>query len=396
MSVPLIRSDPPTRLCVRVGPSLDDLTLINPNDDHHPVEINSPFFTGRVAVRIRTFRGLTPPGQSIIKTTPYFKGRKREFSVQVEGRFKHVWDGDEVLFGVLLDRRLRLPPGTDVAVKFAKWIDPAMNVDLHCEHPWTMSPLICAMNIMNVQPVAGQVRSDPASELSRVSGGTQQQKKKGWRPWKYSDKRDITKSAELEDLGGTRVRKNVAWRGSLDYAGENVGGALATRGRYTITSGVPPAIHPVASRWGGMAGMPRLDDDLTSRSESGVIVDSAKPEVRGPLALPPWRFGGEASLEEDTGSLATGFRHARAPDRQKFFLKPYNRKEFLFTPDNVYGFDFYNKYLDIGNLKVSLPGFSVNLVSYWYGQPLRYLAVSKDGRATFFVVQFELVAESDL
>ena len=80
-----------------------------------------------------------------------------------------------------------------------------------------------------------------------------------------------------------------------------------------------------------------------------------------------------------------------------------NRKVFEFTPDKVYGFgtflflqsfddlDFYNKYLDLGELKIKLPGFSINMEEHWTDYSIRYVCRSSDASATFFVVELDLV-----
>jgi hypothetical protein len=90
-------------LTVHVGPSYQQQALINVNDDEHPVLIDSEHFTGRIIVRIRDFTGTIPPGETRIKNTPYFNGRKRKFSIQVEGRFKQAVTADDVYFGVDFD-----------------------------------------------------------------------------------------------------------------------------------------------------------------------------------------------------------------------------------------------------------------------------------------------------
>ena len=83
-----------TRLRVRIGPSLSSLSTYNVNDDSHPHFIDSPFFTGNMVVRIKNFNGITPDPKTMepIPDSKYFGTRKRLFSVQLQGRFKHVSD----------------------------------------------------------------------------------------------------------------------------------------------------------------------------------------------------------------------------------------------------------------------------------------------------------------
>jgi hypothetical protein len=78
------------KLRVRIGPSLSSLVPYNVNDDSNPHFIDSPYFTGNIAVRVKNFNGITPDGQEPIPDSAYFGARKRLFSIQVQGRFKHV------------------------------------------------------------------------------------------------------------------------------------------------------------------------------------------------------------------------------------------------------------------------------------------------------------------
>jgi hypothetical protein len=60
--------------------------------------------------------------------------------------------------------------------------------------------------------------------------------------------------------------------------------------------------------------------------------------------------------------------------RMKFFLSEEKRKEFEFQQGRCYGCDFFNGYLDFNEFALRLPmGFTMNIVRYWAGQPLRYV-----------------------
>jgi hypothetical protein len=39
---------------------------------------------------------------------------------------------------------------------------------------------------------------------------------------------------------------------------------------------------------------------------------------------------------------------------------------------------------------VRIPGFEVNILHYWDGQPARFIAKSKDDGVVFFIVEFNL------
>jgi hypothetical protein len=84
------------RLRCRIGPSINTLSVYNVNDDANPHFIDSPYFTGSIVVRIKNFNGITPDNKPPIKNIPYFESKRRQFSIQLSGRFKQV----KLLFNV--------------------------------------------------------------------------------------------------------------------------------------------------------------------------------------------------------------------------------------------------------------------------------------------------------
>ncbi|KAJ3131942.1 hypothetical protein HK100_005854 [Physocladia obscura] len=138
-------------LRVRIGPSLSTLATASINNDAIPHFIDSPFFVGRVAVRVRNFKGRTPsPDEPPRQDTPYFGIRRRLFSIQLQGRFKHEYSADDVVFGAEFERKVNPPTGAWLAMKFANMIDPALLADLYSDTPWLYSPALCAMNTAHV------------------------------------------------------------------------------------------------------------------------------------------------------------------------------------------------------------------------------------------------------
>jgi hypothetical protein len=177
-------------------------------------------------------------------------------------------------------------------------IDPGLKADIRAEKPWTMSPLLCAMNIFNVSNI---------------------------------------------DVNSTNIIPLIETSNS--------------RGGNAVTPYSPATINIKKS-------LERHE------SESWICTDTT-------------------SLEECNTLLASG-KPMGAEARKKYFLKESNRKEFKLTPEYVYGFDFYNKYLDLGELKIRLPGFSIGMVDYW-DMPIKYVCRSRDASVTFFVVEMDLV-----
>ena len=151
----------PHRLQVLAGTSLDprDWTPVRVNDEVNATELQSPYFNGRLVVRIDGYRG---DGASAGPERPaYFDaaGSKVTLSIHVQGQFvgdkqhehRETWTADDILFGNVFDRPLRLPLGTNLAVAFMKrFVDESLECDLHCEKPWAHSPLLATMNTVSV------------------------------------------------------------------------------------------------------------------------------------------------------------------------------------------------------------------------------------------------------
>lgn len=161
-----VRVEPMVKPTKSTDPSLDSLVYVN--DDEHPVLINNEYFTGHVVFRVRNFRGWTPidektglPRPPIPDSPLYFAGHKRTFSLQLSGRFRKQWTGDDIMFGTFFHKRLTLPRGSGLALAFAQRIDPSMQYDANIDQPYICSPIVCAMNAINVQPLLAPSASNP-------------------------------------------------------------------------------------------------------------------------------------------------------------------------------------------------------------------------------------------
>ncbi|KAL7270417.1 hypothetical protein RUND412_006883 [Rhizina undulata] len=115
--------------------------------------------------------------------------------------------------------------------------------------------------------------------------------------------------------------------------------------------------------------------------------------------LPKW--GDEEILREDmtqagangdgTGSEIPG----DSAGRRKFFLKERHRKHFVFQKGRVYGFDFFNGFLDFNDFTVKLPGFSLQILKYWDGQPLRYVLKNRKTGEVYCAIVFTLIEKAE-
>ncbi|KAI0077345.1 DUF1769-domain-containing protein [Panus rudis PR-1116 ss-1] len=154
-------------LRVLAGPSLSphDLQPVHVNSGV-PVDVSSDAFEGRVAVYIKGFgdecggtlgeKGIEECGR--VTGKKYFAEREREgkgkgvtWSIQVQGRFLQPHSADDIMFGNVFDRALKLPWGFGAVLKFMKYIDPTLEHDLTSKsRPWALSPLIATMPHMQI------------------------------------------------------------------------------------------------------------------------------------------------------------------------------------------------------------------------------------------------------
>lgn len=87
----------------------------------------------------------------------------------------------------------------------------------------------------------------------------------------------------------------------------------------------------------------------------------------------------------------------------KHFLSAAPKASFTFTPGLTYKCDFFNPYLDFNEFALKLPGFTLGIMKFWDGQPLRYVLKRKtsDGGLggvdeALFVIQFALVESGEV
>ncbi|RKO87151.1 hypothetical protein BDK51DRAFT_21511, partial [Blyttiomyces helicus] len=272
-------------LRVRAGTSSDasKFATVAVNDEFRPLLLDSEHFSGYLVVRVLNFSGMTPDSKKPLHapSSNYFHGRNRRYSIMIQGRFKKAWNGDDVIFGLDFDSKVRMPTGAGLGLKIAKWLDPALDADLYADKPWIFSPLVSAMNSMGVAP-ADAVPSDAAPAKSDT-----------------------------------------------------------------------PA-DPLLGKWSYHSHMVPEDATLlfTDRASAPSLTAYEK--------------------------------------RKKFFADPKNRRAVTFSPELVYCMDFYDAYFDFNNIALKLPGFSINAIKYWDGQPLQFRCRTRDRSVVFFSVTFEM------
>ncbi|KAK7753014.1 hypothetical protein SLS62_004963 [Diatrype stigma] len=110
------------------------------------------------------------------------------------------------------------------------------------------------------------------------------------------------------------------------------------------------ALH--AGAGAGAAGKPQHDDENDDGNGIGIWCeeggDARGTKVRERLGAPP-----------------------AAKDRMKWALRKENKERWVFEYGSTYVADFYNPYLDFSDFSLRLPGFTLPIMKYWDGQPLR-------------------------
>lgn len=93
-------------------------------------------------------------------------------------------------------------------------------------------------------------------------------------------------------------------------------------------------------------------------------------------------FDEKIGILVEEGGAADGLAYRKEkgiPDtaaaRKKHFLVEGNRKGFEFEAGRPVFVDFGNPYLDFNKFALKLPGFHLPIMSYWDGQPLRYVSL---------------------
>ncbi|PUU77842.1 hypothetical protein B9Z19DRAFT_897354, partial [Tuber borchii] len=131
---------------------------------------------------------------------------------------------------------------------------------------------------------------------------------------------------------------------------------------------------------------PALASMSTISTSSSSSSDSKKKQSEG---------GGEEKEEkeeEEAGGLVEdNGLGLTAKARRKHFLTEAKRKEWVFEAGKEYKMEFSGPWLDFGEFRVVLPGFRVDILKYWDGQPLRFVLRNKESGEDYLVVEFELV-----
>lgn len=100
-------------LSISFGPSIENLSALDPNDDSILHQIDHSDFQGRISVRVKNFTGKgSKEGVEPNKSSPYFEnkgGKWMTYSIQIQGRW--LEDGgvdlDDLVFGNQFEKPIK-------------------------------------------------------------------------------------------------------------------------------------------------------------------------------------------------------------------------------------------------------------------------------------------------
>lgn len=135
------------------------------------------------------------------------------------------------------------------------------------------------------------------------------------------------------------------------------------------------------------------DHGMIEKDKTLVDVAAGKlPPLAKEVAISwPWANGKE--LLEDTKSLIK--QKLSASERRIHFNKNSELRATTITPEMIVTGDFFGPVVDFNQFCVNLGPFSFDISSYVEGQPITFVAKSKNSGKIFFAVQFDQVEKEN-
>ncbi|KAF8939990.1 hypothetical protein EDD21DRAFT_360258 [Dissophora ornata] len=388
------------KLRVKVGGSYTDLSIANCNDEAHPIEFDAPDFKGRAVVRIKDFVGITNDSSEPIYNSDYFYGRNRRFSLQIEGRFKREWDGQQVYFGTDFDQPVDLPDGFEMMLKIARYIDPVVRTSLTTDgKPWILSPLVSSINTMAAwRPQDTKLPSPPPTprpsmDLTRSFSMSENVTGAVSSAWGFLGKFKRGNRSSVMSFSNTASNNEKGGLSSdatsRSTSSDQVDKIRRSNGTISPAPETPRDLSTIASPATPQPGTPSSSTDSADWKENSPENTTTAIE-EGSMPLGQWR----QHIDEDTTFFLPGKPSMSTSQRRKHFQTEQSRTDFVYNKDLVYGFEFFSPHMDFntGNIKMAL---SLNVLKYLNGQPVRYICRTLDGKTVFWAVQFEFVEDEE-
>ncbi|KAF8985559.1 hypothetical protein BGZ46_003565 [Entomortierella lignicola] len=331
-------STPPTRFRLRVsaGPSADpkDLKVITVNDDANPMLIESDEFIGQIVVRLR----------NLDKAFGYAEGQKADgLKTMPDSPWFTAPGGDNNLSSVQISGRFK-----------REWKGSDIVFGNQFEKPLRLPPF-SSIALKFIQFI------DPGLEADIY----------GDRPWAFSP---LIATMNTVNVSGWHIDK--ATQKKVDEHGQE-------KDKEVLENELPPWPSPNGEH---IVEDTRLLFQENSKPKTEEEKVEENQEDNDKEELIETKSGN--ALNESTKNLSTSARRS-------YFSREVNLAKHRYSPDQVYGFDFFNPYLDFANFTLKVPGFSVDVTKYWDGQPLTYIIKSRDSSVVFLAFQYELIPVKD-
>ncbi|KAJ3139400.1 hypothetical protein HK100_011675 [Physocladia obscura] len=359
-------------LQIRVGSGAEnDWQLCVPNDEDAPVRVANAHFTGAVLVRVNNFRGRVPDGHTRLTSSPYFDGRKRLMSLQFQARFSKQWSAEDLIWSQDWDQPLNAPKMIGLFTSFWKLQDPGSFSEINSATPYMRSYVVTAMCTLTSWRPAIPDPNDEDDEpepfrpmlVENVNGLlpndviTRRAKDSFQAPL-------APQLSNLSLLDSNSSRPGTPNAQSIDANSvTDAGGA---------TSEDYPAEAAKQNQQRFMFRRPTNSNQPTPTQQQLAIAKEIK-------MIEKIQAGGDDSVK----------------DRRRYFAVEENRKETIFKPDTVYGFEVFNPYFDPNEFKIKIPAITIDLHKVTNGQPMRMRLMTKDGSTVFFSVEVSISPGED-
>ncbi|KAJ3117971.1 hypothetical protein HDU96_004647 [Phlyctochytrium bullatum] len=358
-------------LVIKVGPSVDNLQICNPNDEDRPVHVVSENFEGYVLIRVNNFHGVVPPGHRRIPTTEYFEGHRRKMSFQFQGKFNKAYTADDLgkekhinndwdkplnvpkLMGLFTKVRFLVLVAKLIFPKFWSMTDPGSYNDLKIATPYMRSYVITAMCSIMAWP-----NRRPSDETFRPM---------------IVESINFLLPPDPAESQPSSPRQTAA----------TINASISALSLNTTTGSAPPArgtsLGTASPNVPGTPAEPAQGSKMSFTPRGSSLAPTPDPNGKDSKALLKMRCGGEEAVKE----------------RRKYFSNEENRRSVLFQPGFVYGFEVFNPYFDPNTFKIKIPGLTIDMLKVTNGQPMRTRLMTKDGSTVFFVVEVSVSGAAD-
>ncbi|KAF9239827.1 hypothetical protein BU15DRAFT_87839 [Melanogaster broomeanus] len=313
------------RLRVLAGPSLETLVpitdIVNSGRAH---AISSDQFEGKIAVYVKNF--VNAEGRCL--TSEYFEREDRRgitWSVQVQGRFLQPHSANDILFGNIFDKPLKVTLGIECGLKFMQFVDPTLEHNLtSTSKPWALSPLIATMPHFAHERIRDPLMSDEQES-------------------------DLFQSPFPP---ATSVSDDTS---QLRLASTSSSAQLSR-------SQTPSSLSSISTSWSSSS-------DTSHASAKSSLRESVKKSLKVPLGKTHSRRNGSKS----------GIDFRTPGERRSYFSDAQNRKDIVFGPEDLITTDFCYGYLEFSpTLALRLPGgMSFDLIRYWDKHPVKFICCER-------------------